>query len=82
MEATRVRFESLASLPGTNGSNPVPSSGESTNFQFLNGNTRSAARGICIRKTRSQFCRAIALPLEAVSHLRQIKVFALIRSDL
>src|SRR6516225_8080335 len=29
MEATKVRLEAVASLPGTDGSNPFPSSGES-----------------------------------------------------
>src|SRR6516162_2379667 len=28
-EATKVRLEAVAYLPGTNGSNPIPSSGES-----------------------------------------------------
>src|SRR5271166_2910830 len=33
--ATKVRLEAEAYLPGTDGSNPFPSSGESTNFRFL-----------------------------------------------
>jgi hypothetical protein len=35
MEATKVRLEAVAYLPGTDGSNPFPSSGESANFRFL-----------------------------------------------
>ena len=35
MEATKIRLEAVASLPGTDGSNPFPSSKESANFQFL-----------------------------------------------
>jgi hypothetical protein len=35
MEEKEVRLEAVASLPGTDGSNPFPSSGESANFRFL-----------------------------------------------
>ena len=34
-EATKVRLEAVAYLPGTDGSNPFPSTGESANFQSL-----------------------------------------------
>ena len=35
MEATKTRLEAVASLPGTDGSNPFRSSGESVNFRSL-----------------------------------------------
>jgi hypothetical protein len=33
-EATKVRLEAVAYLPGTDGSNPFPSSSESANHRF------------------------------------------------
>jgi hypothetical protein len=33
MEATKVRLEAVAYLPGTDGSNPFPSTGESSKAQ-------------------------------------------------
>jgi hypothetical protein len=37
MEATKVRLEAVAYLPGTDGSNPSPSTGESANHRSLSG---------------------------------------------
>jgi hypothetical protein len=36
-EATKVRLQAVAYLPGTDGSNPFRSSGESANYRFPSG---------------------------------------------
>jgi hypothetical protein len=50
-EATKVRLEAIAYIPGTDGSNPFPSREESANFRFLSGRDRAASR-IGLTRTR------------------------------
>jgi hypothetical protein len=47
MEATKVRLEAVAYPPGTDGSNPFPSSGESaTNLGAVSGRSRDLIEAV------------------------------------